>query len=105
MDIKSWSNSAYFRYNINNNEPLVSFDDDSEKLVEQNLKDFGIEIRENPDELLLLIPLPLNAHILGLGERAVGMDRKRKRLISKNRDPGGYGRNNDPLYISIPFYF
>ena len=105
MDIKSWSNSAYFRYNINNNEPLVSFDDDSEKPVEQNLKDFGIEIRENPDELLLLIPLPLNAHILGLGERAVGMDRKRKRLISKNRDPGGYGRNNDPLYISIPFYF
>jgi len=38
MDIKSWSNSAYFRYNINNNEPLVSFDDDSEKPVEQNLE-------------------------------------------------------------------
>ena len=105
MDIKCWSNSDYVKYNINRHEPIVAFDDQSLSPSEPDLKKNQIEIKENSDELVIMFPLPLNAHILGLGERAFGMDRKRKRLISKNRDPGGYGRNNDPLYISIPFYF
>jgi alpha-glucosidase len=105
MDIKCWANGSYFRYNVNCDDSLVTYKNGSETSLEPNLRDLGIEILENHEGIIILIPLPLSAHILGLGERAVGMDKKRKRLISKNIDPGGYRRNNDPLYVSIPFYF
>ena len=105
MEIKCWSNSDYLRLNVNGNNPIVKFEGQEESLIKHDLEKDGFGINETPDGLAILSSLPLDAHILGLGERAVGMDRKRKKLVSFNRDPGGYGRNSDPLYISIPFYF
>ncbi len=43
-------------------------------------------------------------HIYGLGERATGADHRGGRYVLWNRDPGGYGLGDDPLYLNIPVY-
>jgi len=46
------------------------------------------------------------AVVVGLGERAAGLDLRGKRYRLWNLDPGGsYGADHDPLYLSIPVYF
>ncbi len=46
----------------------------------------------------------LREHVLGLGgEKAVELDRKRKRYVMWNLDCGVYQRFQDPLYVNIPF--
>ncbi|NVJ87084.1 MAG: glycoside hydrolase family 31 protein [Algoriphagus sp.] len=43
-------------------------------------------------------------HFLGLGEKTGGLDRKGKAFTNWNTDYFGYGVEDDPLYMSIPFY-
>src|SRR5579859_4350094 len=43
-------------------------------------------------------------HILGLGEKAFHLDRRRLSLKMWNTDNYGYQWHTDPLYISIPFF-
>lgn len=42
-------------------------------------------------------------HVLGLGEKALPLDRRRRRVAMWNYDNFAYQRGMDPLYISIPF--
>ena len=42
-------------------------------------------------------------HVLGLGEKALPLERRRRRVLMWNYDNFGYQRDMDPLYISIPF--
>ncbi|MFN2148679.1 MAG: TIM-barrel domain-containing protein [Anaerolineales bacterium] len=50
--------------------------------------------------------LSREAVVMGLGERAAGLDLRGKRYRFWNLDPsGGYGADHDPLYLSIPVYF
>lgn len=43
-------------------------------------------------------------HIVGFGEKAFDIERKRLVLRMWNNDPGGYRRGVDPVYVSIPFF-
>ncbi len=48
--------------------------------------------------------LPDDERIYGLGEKAVGLDRRGRTYDMWNADPGTYPPGRDPLYINIPFY-
>ncbi|PJF43936.1 MAG: hypothetical protein CUN55_06570 [Phototrophicales bacterium] len=43
-------------------------------------------------------------HCFGLGERALGLDMRGKKVKLWNTDAHRYERGSDPLYFSIPFY-
>lgn len=43
-------------------------------------------------------------HFLGLGEKTGALDRRGKAFTNWNTDYFGYGVEDDPLYMSIPFY-
>jgi alpha-glucosidase len=50
--------------------------------------------------------LTSEAVVVGLGERAAGLDLRGGTYRFWNLDPGGsYGANHDPLYLSIPVYY
>ncbi len=46
-----------------------------------------------------------NIHYFGLGDKSCALDLKGKELQNWNSDAFGYGKNSDPLYRSIPFYY
>ncbi len=46
-----------------------------------------------------------NIHYFGLGDKSCALDLKGKQLQNWNSDAFGYGKNSDPLYRSIPFYY
>lgn len=46
-----------------------------------------------------------NIHYYGLGDKSCALDLKGKQLQNWNSDAFGYGKNSDPLYRSIPFYY
>jgi len=48
--------------------------------------------------------LSLYEHLVGFGEKAFEIDRKRLVLTMWNHDPGGYRRGTDPIYASFPFF-
>ncbi len=55
----------------------------------------GITVRKELEHL---------EHVVGFGEKAFELERKRVILRMWNNDPGGYRRGDDPLYASIPFF-
>lgn len=46
-----------------------------------------------------------NIRYFGLGDKSCALDLKGKQLQNWNSDAFGYGKNSDPLYRSIPFYY
>ncbi len=51
------------------------------------------------------IPLASNDHIMGLGGKALPVEKKRTQSIFWNTDVYGYRNGSDPLYLSIPFFY
>jgi alpha-glucosidase len=45
-----------------------------------------------------------NERFIGLGEKTGNLDRRGSGYTNWNTDYFGYGTNDDPLYVSIPFY-
>ncbi len=41
---------------------------------------------------------------LGLGEKTGPLDRRGHAYLNHNKEIFGYGKNDDPIYVSIPFY-
>jgi len=90
-------------YKVKVNEPFPPVDYGFKgRESSKRISDFSLEIKEE-DYIVIEKPLELKEHILGLGEKAVELDRKRKRYIMYNVDPGAYQKFQDPLYINIPF--
>lgn len=106
MKVNIFETTSYFKVVINDYRPLVSFSDEGSVVDATDVSTIlpGFSLKENHDETLLEIPIDVGSHILGLGERAFGIDRKRKRLSSVNTDPGGYRREEDPIYLPMPFF-
>lgn len=44
-------------------------------------------------------------HYYGLGDKSCALDLRGQKLKNWNSDSFGYGKNTDPLYRSIPFYY
>jgi len=63
-----------------------------------------LEFRATHEGCVFFKPLGLREHILGLGEKAYPIERKRTRCVMWNTDSYGYGWESDPLYVSIPFF-
>ncbi len=59
---------------------------------------------ENGPGLTVRKDLETFEHVVGFGEKAFELERKRLILRMWNNDPGGYRRGDDPIYLSIPFY-
>lgn len=98
-------NTALIR--INEHKPVVDygFSGESEKLSTSGLHDeFGFTFTSDNESVTLGKKLGLREHILGLGEKAFNIDKKRMRMDMWNFDQNGYNRGDDPLYLSIPFF-
>ena len=102
MQVEIFQGASYKVVNINAPEPVIQFINGSEKRSETlSIEEFTIE--EKDDHIKVIMPINIDSHILGLGERAFRIDRKRLKLSSLNSDPGGYERGTDPIYFPIPF--
>ncbi|MHB1440593.1 MAG: TIM-barrel domain-containing protein [Cuniculiplasma sp.] len=72
----------------------------------KEVKDKGSDISlvETTGGMEIRIPLKEEDHILGLGEKALPVERKRTRSIMWNYDSYNYELGTDPMYASIPFF-
>jgi alpha-glucosidase len=95
-------NEGIYRIKVNNPIPPVDFNFKG-KVSNKSLSDFSIHIKESDGYIIIEKPLELKEHIVGLGEKAVELDRKRKRYIVYNVDAGAYQKFQDPLFLNIPF--
>lgn len=108
MKVEIFEGQDYYRFSFNDYRPVVSFtlDQNESKVGEEilNSKFSGLNFKFHENTITISIPLEVASHILGLGEKAFGIDRIRKKLRMLNTDPGGYERGKDPIYIPIPFF-
>lgn len=98
----------YYKVSINNYSPIVNFSLDQEEKETnkdiQLLQEYGFRIEDLGNDLGIFFSFEIGTHVIGLGEKAYGIDRKRKKFVFINTDPGGYIRNKEPIYLSIPFF-
>ncbi len=91
-----------YRVSINDPKPIVVFPFEGEEVSSDNL--FLMSFSEDAEGIEVSIPLGVDTHILGLGEKAFEIDRRRIRVVMWNTDAAGYTWFSDPLYVSIPFF-
>jgi alpha-glucosidase len=103
-----------FRLLINNPRPIVTFNYRPSRAVdvfegpsyEGEFLGHRLRVEESNGRLTIVKDLDLKEHVLGLGEKAYELDRRRVRVRMWNLDasaPAPYGWYSDPLYASIPF--
>lgn len=102
MQLGIMDGDYYKIINVNNPEPIIEFSKGTERISKnKSIQEF--ELEEKDEHITITMPINIDSHILGLGERAFRIDRKRLKLSSLNSDPGGYERGKDPIYLPIPF--
>ncbi len=108
-------NEVAFRILINEPKPIVNFEYKAGNVASEfkgfahefRLLNHVIRIREEGNRLMMSKDLDLKEHVLGLGEKAFELDRRRVRVRMWNLDasaPAPYNWYSDPLYASIPFF-
>ncbi|BCU69951.1 alpha-glucosidase MalA [Stygiolobus caldivivus] len=91
-------------YKVTINEPFPPLDlQFNGNKSQKSLADLGLDVTTEGGYLVIEKELHLKEHVLGLGEKAVELDRRRRRYVMNNTDPGIYQKFHDPLYINIPF--
>ncbi|MEM0373767.1 MAG: alpha-glucosidase MalA [Sulfolobaceae archaeon] len=93
-------------YKFEVNIPLPPIDTNfhgQEKDVDEIISNLDLNIFLSNNNIIIEKKLDIREHIVGLGEKAFELDRKRARYIMYNVDAGAYHKFSDPLYISIPF--
>ncbi len=105
---KSYSNKIY-KIEINEPDPLIKFEfkcSNGKKAIGSAFKIdkdvFAVKKYEKGIEITK--KLGIKEHILGLGEKTLELDRRRSRVVMWNTDSYAYGKDTDPLYVSIPFF-
>lgn len=106
MKVDIFETQSYYRVVVNRYRPVLSFSDEDDPLAVSDISELlpGFSLKMDGNITIIEIPLEVGSHILGMGERAFGIDRKRKLLSSVNTDPGGYERERDPIYLPLPFF-
>ncbi len=111
MELEVTRKGKTTRVRVNRPTHGVPFPFEGERVGE--LKEVKVEESYSPFEkgergILVKVPLSLDDHVFGLGEKAFPLDRKRTRLTTWNVDAGGafekYGWHIDPMYVSVPFF-
>ncbi|AAY80507.1 alpha-glucosidase MalA [Sulfolobus acidocaldarius] len=103
MEIKAERKGKVVRVLINNPNPVIKFNfkaDQSEMIP----SDIEVTKDTTSHSINVLLPLNTKTHVLGLGEKAFELDRRRTRVTMWNTDSYGYTWYSDPLYVSIPFF-
>ncbi|MBB5254513.1 alpha-glucosidase MalA [Sulfurisphaera ohwakuensis] len=93
--------NGIYRIKVNNPIPPVEFNFQGERVDKIPV---GLKIIEGENSVVVEKKLELEEHIVGLGEKATELDRKRFRYVMYNVDAGAYKRFQDPLYANIPFF-
>jgi alpha-glucosidase len=105
MKLRVFRNNKTIKVEVNFPDPIIKFDfRHEEELDESYLRKNNIEIICDKTGLKFSKPLGIREHIVGLGEKAYPLDRRRRKLVMWNYDNFGYKWYSDPLYISIPFF-
>ncbi|QGR19827.1 alpha-glucosidase MalA [Stygiolobus azoricus] len=102
MRIEIEERDGIYKVKVNDPLPPVDFGFKGVK-SSKSLSDFSLNVYEEKDYIVIEKPLDLREHVFGLGEKAVELDRRRKRYIMWNLDHYAYQKFQDPLYINIPF--
>ncbi|MEM3347417.1 MAG: alpha-glucosidase MalA [Metallosphaera sp.] len=90
-------------YKVKINEPITPVDFDFNGLPSsKKVEDLGISIQED-EEINVVKKLGLRDHVIGLGEKAFELDRRRRKFVMYNVDAGAFNKYSDPLYVNIPF--
>jgi len=91
-------------FNLISEEPKPSFEILGNELLsslgEQQVK---IKIVEEKEKIIITKKIGIKEIILGFGEKALPLNKRRSRLVFWNYDNYNYSWYSDPLYISIPF--
>lgn len=128
MEVGIYCSNRITKVSVNSCKPVVSFtlpkeeasgtsSAEFERTEEARLLDRGIfsedrkifssenlEIRERDEGIEFRLPLGVRDHVLGFGEKAFDVDRRRTIFRMWGRDPGGYRRGDDPIYLTVPFF-
>ena len=115
MKVRVEEGPEAYRIVVNDAKPIVPFDFKADKVVSEvevgefstTLLGHSIRIIQDGGRLMFIKDLDLREHVLGLGEKAYELDRRRSRVRMWNFDasaPAPYGWYSDPLYASIPFF-
>ena len=102
MIIEIEENRGTYRVKVNDPFPPVDFGFKGVK-SRKSLSDFGLNLYQEGKYVVIEKDLGVREHILGLGEKAVELDRRRRKYVMNNTDPGIYQKFHDPLYVNIPF--
>ncbi len=102
LKIRVEKRGRIYRVSINDPKPVVVFPFEGEEVSPDNL--FLMRFSEDAGGIEVSIPLSVDTHILGLGEKAFEIDRRRIKVVMWNTDAYGYTWFSDPLYVSIPFF-
>lgn len=87
---------------VNDPFPPVEFPFEG-KESEKDLSFFSLNITESEGNIVIEKDLDIKEHVLGLGEKAYELDRRRGRFIMYNVDAGAYDKFSEPLYLNVPF--
>ncbi|AWW32336.1 glycoside hydrolase family 31 [Echinicola strongylocentroti] len=87
---------------LTKNEWALSFYDQQGNLLNQDDPAFGVSWLGT--EVTNYKKLQPDEKFIGLGEKTGGIDRAGQAFTNWNTDYFAYGVNDDPLYMSIPFY-
>ena len=101
--IKIYESQGIYKVLVNNPFPPVDFPFEG-KESSKTISDLGLSVIADNQQVIIEKPLDLREHIVGLGEKAFELDRKRGKYIMFNIDAGAYKKFQDPLYKSIPFF-
>ncbi|QDH79991.1 glycoside hydrolase family 31 protein [Echinicola soli] len=94
--------TAELKIVLSKNEWALSFYDQHGNLLNQDDPAFGVSWLGT--EVTNYKKLQPNEKFIGLGEKTGGIDRAGQAFTNWNTDYFAYGVNDDPLYMSIPFY-
>lgn len=94
------------RITVDGFRPVVEFRFEGRRMAEGGLTTLSgkIAIEKNGNGVTVRKSLDPFEHVVGFGEKAFDIERKRLVLRMWNNDPGGYRRGTDPIYASIPFF-
>lgn len=87
---------------LNKNEWALTYYDQNGNLLNQDDPAFGVSWLGT--EVTNYKKLQPHEKFIGLGEKTGGIDRAGQAFVNWNTDYFAYGVNDDPLYMSIPFY-
>ncbi len=105
MEIRKNQKNGVFTVCYGNNHDHVRYRAGAASKVDEGEIPLKFTISSSEVYSELKIPLSSDDHIIGLGGKALPVEKKRTQSTFWNTDVYGYRNGSDPLYLSIPFFY